>query len=54
MNIFTPIEGREPNKDEAEAALGILRAWANRASDQEIAALEPAVMRLIPGLPDPA
>jgi len=54
MNILLPITGREPARSEAEAALAILRAWTGRATDDEIAALEPALSRLIPGQPDPA
>ncbi|WP_333830014.1 GTP cyclohydrolase FolE2 [Pararhodobacter sp.] len=54
MNIQLPVIDREPSLAEAEAALALLRAWAGRASDTEIAALEPAVARLLPGQPDPA
>jgi GTP cyclohydrolase IB len=54
MNIHMPMTQREPNRAEAEAALAILRAWTGRATDTEVAALEPALMRLIPGQPDPA
>ena len=52
MNIHFPPADREPSRTEAEAALDVLRAWAERASDTEIAALDPALRRLIPGLPD--
>jgi GTP cyclohydrolase I len=54
MNIQLPITERTPDRTEAEAALAILRAWTGRATDDEVAALEPALMRLIPGQPDPA
>ncbi|WP_209426912.1 GTP cyclohydrolase FolE2 [Pararhodobacter sp. SW119] len=54
MNIHFPPADREPGKAEAEAALDVLRNWASRASDDEIAALDPRMRRLIPGLPDPA
>jgi len=54
MNIHMPVSDREPNRSEAETALAVLRAWAGRAADTEIAALEPALMRLIPGQADPA
>ena len=54
MNIHFPPADREPARSEAEAALEVLRTWAGRASDDEIAALDPALRRLIPGLPDPA
>ncbi|MCC5986443.1 MAG: GTP cyclohydrolase I FolE2 [Pararhodobacter sp.] len=53
MNIHRPIGEREPGRDEAEAALDTLRRWAGRASDSEIAALDPAVARLLPGVNDP-
>jgi GTP cyclohydrolase IB len=53
MNIHMPMTEREPNRAEAEAALSILRAWTGRATDSEVAALEPALMRLIPGQSDP-
>ncbi len=52
MNIHFPPADREPSRAEAKDALETLRAWAGRASDAEIAALDPAVQRLIPGLPD--
>jgi len=54
MNIHFPPAEREPGRPEAEAALDLLRDWAGRASNSEIAALDPALLRLIPGLPDPA
>ncbi len=54
MNMHRPITDLEPNRTEAEAALAVLRAFAQRATDDEIAALDPALRRLIPGLPDPA
>jgi GTP cyclohydrolase IB len=54
MNIHFPPADREPARAEAEAALEVLRAWAGRANDAEIAALDPALRRLIPGLDDPA
>lgn len=53
MNIHLPLGEREPSRAEAEAALATLRAWAGRASDQEIAALDPMVLRVVPGQPDP-
>ncbi|MFN3938777.1 MAG: GTP cyclohydrolase FolE2 [Gemmobacter sp.] len=48
MNIHTPDMDRRPTRDEAEAALAILRQWAGRASDHEIAALDPRVGGLLP------
>jgi GTP cyclohydrolase I len=53
MNIHLPLAERTPSRTEAETALAILRAWTGRASDTEVAALEPALMRLIPGAADP-
>ncbi|MDP1668455.1 GTP cyclohydrolase FolE2 [Phaeovulum sp.] len=40
-----------PERDEAEAALEVLRAWAARATPTEIAGLDPAIARLLPGAP---
>jgi len=54
MNIHLQIGEREPTKTEAESALATLRAWANRASDSEIAALDPSIRNVLPGVPDPA
>jgi len=49
MNLHLPEIDRPPSREEAEAALGVLRQWAGRASDDEIAALDPAVGNLLPG-----
>jgi len=54
MNIHQPLTTREPDRAEAEAALAILRAWTGRATDSEIATLEPALIGLIPGTDNPA
>jgi GTP cyclohydrolase IB len=48
MNIHTPEIDRKPSRAEAEAALALLRQWANKASDDEIATLEPVVGYLLP------
>jgi len=48
MNIQTPKIDLQPSRDEAEAALSVLRRWANKASDIEIADLDPSVARLLP------
>ncbi|MBW6507878.1 MAG: GTP cyclohydrolase FolE2 [Rhodobacteraceae bacterium] len=40
-----------PARNEAEAALEVLRAWAARATHTEIATLDPAIARLLPGAP---
>ncbi len=49
MNVFTPEIDRKPSREDAEAALALLRHWAGKASDEEIAALEPALGNLLPG-----
>lgn len=49
MNIHTPALDDAPSREEAEAALAVLRQWAGRASVTEIAALDPAVGSLVPG-----
>ncbi len=46
MNIHTPELDRKPSREEAEQALAVLRQWAGKAHDDEIAALDPAVARL--------
>lgn len=54
MNIHTPELDRKPSRDEAEAALALLRQWATKSSDDEIATLEPSVGFLLPGMVGPA
>lgn len=49
MNIHTPEIDRKPSREEAEAALALLRQWADKASDDEIAALDPAIGQVMPG-----
>ncbi|WP_420013470.1 GTP cyclohydrolase FolE2 [Tateyamaria sp.] len=49
MNIHTPDITAIPERDEAEAALNLLRRWANAASTTEILELDPSVARLVPG-----
>jgi len=48
MNIHMPEIDRTPDRDAAQSALDTLRSWVARASDAEIAALDPAVLRLLP------
>ncbi len=48
MNVQSPIAGDPPEREEAEQALSVLRAWAARATPEEVAALDPAVARLLP------
>jgi len=47
MNIQGRIE--TPDSDEAKAALEVLRAWAAQATPTEVAQLDPAIARLLPG-----
>jgi len=51
MNIQTNKPQNNPSKDDAIEALAKLRAWAVQATPEEIAALEPAVARLLPDQP---
>ncbi|MGL4236287.1 GTP cyclohydrolase FolE2 [Tabrizicola sp.] len=54
MNIYTPEIDRKPSREEAEAALAVLRQWAGKSSDDEIARLDSAVGWLLPGEGYPA
>jgi len=54
MNIHTPGLDRLPSREEAEAALAVLRQWAGKSSDEEIARLDAAVGWLLPGQGYPA
>ncbi len=54
MNIHTPDIDRLPSREEAEAALAVLRQWAGKVSDEEIARLDAAVGYLVPGQGYPA
>ena len=49
MNIHTPELNQIPERDEAEAALDVLRRWARTASDADILELDPSVAKLLPG-----
>ena len=49
MNIHTPVVDTTPDRDEAQAALKVLRQWARGASTTEILELDPSVARLVPG-----
>ncbi len=49
MNVHTPEIDRLPTREEAEAALKLLRLWAEKSSDIEVADLDPLVGRLVPG-----
>ncbi len=48
MNVH-PRDIDTPDRDEAAAALKVLRKWAETASSLEISQLDPAVARLLPG-----
>jgi GTP cyclohydrolase IB len=54
MNVFTPEIDRKPSREEAEAALAVLRQWAGKSSDDEIARLDSSVGWLLPGQGYPA
>ena len=49
MNIHTPDITAIPERDEAEAALHLLRRWATTATTTDILELDPSVARLVPG-----
>ena len=49
MNIHTPDLQASPERDEAEAALSLLRKWAKNATSTEILELDPSVAQLLPG-----
>ncbi|MVO16147.1 GTP cyclohydrolase FolE2 [Parasedimentitalea huanghaiensis] len=49
MTIHPRDTDEAPNRDAAEAALKVLRNWALKASVTEVAQLDPAVARLLPG-----
>lgn len=54
MNIHTPKIELLPTREEAEAALAVLRQWAGRSSDEDISRLDSAVGWLVPGQGYPA
>jgi GTP cyclohydrolase I len=49
MNIHSRDIDETPDRDEAAIALDVLRKWAGSATPTEIAQLDPAVARLLPG-----
>ena len=49
MNVHTTDLENQPTKEEAEAALAVLRRWAGDVTPEEVATLDPLVSRLIPG-----
>ena len=52
MNIHTPEIDRKPSREEAEAALALLRQWAGKAHDGEIDMIDPVLRRLVHGATD--
>src|SRR5919112_1429137 len=49
MNVHLPDLDRDLSRTEAADALATLRRWAQRATPEEVADLDPAVARLLPG-----
>ena len=49
MNLHSQDFDRDLTHDEAAKALALLRKWAGQVTDEEIAALDPLVSRLVPG-----
>jgi GTP cyclohydrolase IB len=49
MNIHSVDMNREPSREEAEAALALLRRWVRDVTPEEVATLDPLVARLIQG-----
>ena len=52
MNIHTPEIDRKPSREDAEAALALLRQWAGKAHDGEIDMVDPVLRRLVEGAAD--
>ena len=48
MNFIGEVD-RDPNREEAAEALLVLRKWAAKADPTEVARLDPAIARLLPG-----
>ncbi len=49
MNTHARDIPEQPSREEADAALDVLRRWAGGVSAEEVATLDPLVSRLIPG-----
>src|SRR6056297_3167760 len=49
MNIHPSEMNPTPDRDAAQEALDVLRDWARAASPEEVADLDPAIARLLPG-----
>ncbi|MBJ2153737.1 GTP cyclohydrolase FolE2 [Paracoccus sp. IB05] len=54
MTLHDRIVERAPSRDEAAAALLLLRRWAEEAGEEEIAGLDPSIGNLLPDLSYPA
>ncbi len=50
MNVHPRTLEDAPERDEAAAALHVLRRWAMTASEAEISQLDPAIAKLVPGV----
>ncbi len=48
MNIHLPDPEQVPDRNEAEAAIAVLKRWATTASKADLLALDPSVARLLP------
>ena len=49
MNIRPKDLNRDLTHEDAAEALALLRNWAGQVTDEEVAALDPLVSRLVPG-----
>ncbi|MGR3519875.1 MAG: GTP cyclohydrolase FolE2, partial [Roseovarius sp.] len=49
MNVHPSDMSPTPDRDEAKTALARLRQWALSATPEEVADLDPAIARLLPG-----
>ncbi|QYK42719.1 MAG: GTP cyclohydrolase I FolE2 [Paracoccaceae bacterium] len=54
MNVHTPEIDRKPSRAEVEAALALIRQWAGKSSDAEIAAVDGAALGLVGAVAYPA
>ncbi len=49
MNFHSTDLNQDPTREEAEAALALLRRWAGQATAVEVSNLDPSVARILPG-----
>ena len=47
MNIVTPVTEKQPDRQEAEVALAVLRSWAASVDASERETLDPALAILL-------